>query len=149
VLRRKFSCQVQHRVVSMIELFISWCRGDFTEYAEVCFREFGDRVSYWTTINEPNVFVTGGYDLGFVPPQRCSPPFGYCSRGNSSTEPYMAAHHILLAHASAARLYQKNIRYHLKFSILSILFVVYQSVNIVNICYSSEIKTQNYAPESQ
>ncbi|KAM3687845.1 hypothetical protein ACJW31_10G105300 [Castanea mollissima] len=82
--------------------------GDFTEYAEVCFREFGDRVSYWTTVNEPNVFVTGGYDLGFVPPQRCSPPFGYCSRGNSSTEPYMAAHHILLAHASAARLYQKK-----------------------------------------
>ena len=92
----------------MIELFISGRRGDFTEYAEVCFREFGDRVSYWTTVNEPNVFVTGGYDLGFVPPQRCSPPFGYCSRGNSSTEPYMAAHHILLAHASAARLYQKK-----------------------------------------
>ncbi|KAK7846771.1 beta-glucosidase 11 [Quercus suber] len=82
--------------------------GDFTKYAEVCFREFGDRVSYWTTVNEPNVFVTGGYDLGFAPPQRCSPPFGYCSRGNSSTEPYMAAHHILLAHASAARLYHKK-----------------------------------------
>jgi beta-glucosidase len=92
----------------MIELFISGYRRDFTEYAEVCFREFGDRVSYWTTVNEPNVFVTGGYDLGFVPPQRCSPPIGHCSRGNSSSEPYIAAHNILLAHASAARLYKQK-----------------------------------------
>ncbi|XP_062145524.1 beta-glucosidase 11 isoform X1 [Alnus glutinosa] len=83
---------------------------DFTAYADVCFREFGDRVSYWTTVNEPNVSVLGGYDTGFAPPQRCSPPFGanYCSRGNSSTEPYIAIHHILLAHASAARLYKRK-----------------------------------------
>uniref|UniRef100_A0A7N2N4S9 Uncharacterized protein n=1 Tax=Quercus lobata TaxID=97700 RepID=A0A7N2N4S9_QUELO len=40
-----------------------------------------------------------------------SPPYGYCSRGNSSSEPYIAAQNILLAHASAARLYQKNIRF--------------------------------------
>ncbi|XP_042987666.1 hydroxyisourate hydrolase-like isoform X3 [Carya illinoinensis] len=80
---------------------------DFTSYAEMCFREFGDRVFYWSTINEPNVYVLGGYDQGFTPPQRCSPPFGVfpCSKGNSSSEPYTAAHNILLAHASAARLY--------------------------------------------
>ncbi|KAF5455247.1 hypothetical protein F2P56_024846 [Juglans regia] len=80
---------------------------DFTFYAEVCFREFGDRVFYWSTVNEPNVYVLGGYDQGFTPPQRCSPPFGVfsCSKGNSSSEPYTAAHNILLAHASAARLY--------------------------------------------
>ncbi|XP_075642448.1 beta-glucosidase 11-like isoform X2 [Castanea sativa] len=81
---------------------------DFPEYAGVCFREFGDRVSFWTTINEPNAFMLGGYDLGFLPPQRCSPPYGYCSRGNSPSEPYIAAHNILLAHASAARLYKKK-----------------------------------------
>ncbi|GMY38322.1 beta-glucosidase 11-like isoform X27 [Fagus crenata] len=82
---------------------------DFTAYADVCFRKFGDRVSYWTTLNEANVFVIGGYDSGVLPPQRCSPPYGVnCSRGNSSTEPYMAAHHILLAHASAARLYKQR-----------------------------------------
>lgn len=99
-----------HGVVKMIELSISGCRKDFTAYADVCFREFGDRVSYWSTVNEPNVFVLGGYDTGFTPPQRCSPPFGanYCSRGNSSTEPYIAIHHILLAHASAARLYKRK-----------------------------------------
>nr|XP_023927650.1 beta-glucosidase 11-like isoform X2 [Quercus suber] len=81
---------------------------DFIEYAEVCFREFGDRVSFWTTINEPNAFVYRVYDLGFLPPQRCSPPYGNCSRGNSSSEQYIAAHNTLLAHASVARLYQKK-----------------------------------------
>ncbi|XP_008231450.1 PREDICTED: beta-glucosidase 11-like [Prunus mume] len=82
---------------------------DFTAYADVCFKNFGDRVLHWTTMNEPNVFVLGGYDTGFLPPQRCSIPFGLnCSRGNSSTEPYLATHNILLSHASAARLYKKN-----------------------------------------
>jgi beta-glucosidase len=91
------------------------CRKDFTAYANVCFREFGDRVKYWTTVNEGNVFASIGYDLGSLPPQRCSPSFqANCSRGNSSTEPYLVAHHMLLAHASAARLYRK--KYKVKFT---------------------------------
>ncbi|KAJ8898595.1 hypothetical protein K2173_004208 [Erythroxylum novogranatense] len=82
---------------------------DFTAYADVCFREFGDRISFWATVNEPNVLAQGGYDQGITPPKRCSPPFGLnCSRGNSSYEPYLAAHHMLLAHASSVRLYRKN-----------------------------------------
>ena len=124
----------------MIKLFISGCRRDFTEYVEVCFREFGDRVSFYTTINEPNVFMLGGYDLGFLPPQRCSPPYGYCSRGNSSFEPYIAAHNILLAHASVARLYKKKYQVSSKIFHIKHLNSLYQSVNIVNICYISEIK---------
>ncbi|XP_059659553.1 beta-glucosidase 11-like isoform X1 [Cornus florida] len=82
---------------------------DFTKYADVCFREFGDRVLHWTTFNEANIFVIAGYDLGMTPPSHCSPPFGFnCATGNSSTEPYVAAHNIMLAHASAARLYKKK-----------------------------------------
>ncbi|XP_057437050.1 beta-glucosidase 11-like [Lotus japonicus] len=82
---------------------------DFTTYADVCFREFGDRVKYWTTVNEGNVYSMFGYDLGMLPPQRCSPSFiTNCSKGNSSTEPYLVAHHMLLAHASAVRLYRKK-----------------------------------------
>ncbi|XVF47165.1 hypothetical protein PTKIN_Ptkin03bG0087600 [Pterospermum kingtungense] len=85
---------------------------DFATYADVCFKEFGDRISHWTTINEANVsnvFVFGGYDIGFQPPQHCSAslPFN-CSKGNSSTEPYMAAHNILLAYAAVAKLYKKK-----------------------------------------
>ncbi|KAI7992325.1 putative beta-glucosidase 23 [Camellia lanceoleosa] len=82
---------------------------DFMAYTEVCFREFGNRVLYWTTFNEVNVFVLGGYDVGITPPKRCSFPFGInCSKGNSSSEPYIVAHNILLAHASAANLYKKK-----------------------------------------
>lgn len=90
------------------------CRKDFTAYADVCFREFGDRVLYWSTVNEANMFSIGGYDTGMIAPFRCSLPFGTkkCSRGNSSTEPYMAAHNILLAHGSTAKLYRLKYQVH-------------------------------------
>jgi beta-glucosidase len=82
---------------------------DFTAYADTCFKEFGDRVSHWTTINEVNVFALGGYDQGITPPARCSPPFGLnCTKGNSSIEPYIAVHNMLLAHASATILYKQQ-----------------------------------------
>ncbi|XVE59820.1 hypothetical protein DITRI_Ditri05aG0077600 [Diplodiscus trichospermus] len=84
---------------------------DLTAYADVWFREFGDRVFHWSNLNEANVFVLAGYDTGLMPPQLCSLPFNCTSKGNSSTEPYMAAHNILLAHAAAAaaeRLYKKK-----------------------------------------
>ncbi|KAK3121547.1 hypothetical protein QOZ80_8BG0655870 [Eleusine coracana subsp. coracana] len=80
---------------------------DFTAYADVCFRNFGDRVKRWTTLNEPNIEPLGGFDLGFLPPRRCSSPFGdACAGGNSTTEPYIVGHHLLLAHASAVSLYR-------------------------------------------
>lgn len=91
------------------------CRQDFTRFADVCYKTFGDRVRHWTTFNEANVFVLGGYDSGFLPPQRCSAPFGsmICAKGNSTIEPYLAAHYILISHASAARLYKQ--KYKVKF----------------------------------
>ncbi|CAN6468121.1 unnamed protein product [Victoria cruziana] len=83
---------------------------DFREYADVCFREFGDRVKYWSTLNEPNIVSLGGYDQGSIPPERCSYPFGLrnCTAGNSSVEPYIATHNQLLAHAEAARVYKEK-----------------------------------------
>ncbi|KAF8701086.1 hypothetical protein HU200_033737 [Digitaria exilis] len=82
---------------------------DFTMYADVCFKNFGDRVKYWSTVNEPNIEPIGGYDIGFLPPRRCSFPFGSsCDEGNSTTEPYIVAHHLLLAHASAVSLYREK-----------------------------------------
>ncbi|KAF7039656.1 hypothetical protein CFC21_049615 [Triticum aestivum] len=83
---------------------------DFTAFADVCFREFGDRVSYWTTIDEPNVSALGSYDNALFAPGRCSNPFGItnCTVGNSTVEPYIAAHNMILAHASATRLYREK-----------------------------------------
>ncbi|KAM0906030.1 hypothetical protein ACQ4PT_017006 [Festuca glaucescens] len=85
---------------------------DFTAFADVCFRSFGDRVKHWTTVNEPNMEPLGGYDMGTLPPRRCSSPFGFpgntCAEGNSTTEPYVVAHHLLLAHASMVSLYRRK-----------------------------------------
>ncbi|KAL6620111.1 hypothetical protein ACP70R_035250 [Stipagrostis hirtigluma subsp. patula] len=83
---------------------------DFTSYADVCFREFGDRVAHWITILEPNILAQGSYDNGIVPPGRCSYPFGRdCAVGNSSVEPYLFLHNSLLAHSSAVRLYREKL----------------------------------------
>ncbi|WP_207694111.1 6-phospho-beta-glucosidase [Enterococcus sp. DIV0212c] len=41
---------------------------DFTNYATVLFDAFSDRVKYWVSLNEQNVFITHGYLLGTHPP---------------------------------------------------------------------------------
>ncbi|CAN8280514.1 unnamed protein product [Cochlearia groenlandica] len=80
---------------------------DFTAFADVCFKEFGDDVKLWTSVNEANIFAIGAYSSGIVPPGHCSTTqFTNCSTGNSSIEPYIVGHHILLAHASASKLYR-------------------------------------------
>lgn len=69
--------------------------------------EFGDRVKHWMTFNEPHNFVFLGYDIGMSAPGRCSVFFNkFCESGNSSTEPYIVAHHVLLSHATAFRIYE-------------------------------------------
>ncbi|XP_042489606.1 beta-glucosidase 13-like [Macadamia integrifolia] len=79
---------------------------DFQDYAELCFKEFGDRVKHWITLNEPVSFSYGGYNLGIKAPGRCSKWVGNCTSGNSATEPYLVTHHQLLAHAAAVKAYK-------------------------------------------
>ncbi|XP_022899075.1 beta-glucosidase 11-like isoform X1 [Olea europaea var. sylvestris] len=103
---------------------------DFVVYADTCFREFGDRVLYWTTINEANIFSVGGYDEGSSPPGHCSLPVqNNCSKGNSSIEPYIVGHNILLAHSAAVKLYKKKYKStqngFVGFNIYSFWFVPY------------------------
>ncbi|VYS61229.1 unnamed protein product [Arabidopsis thaliana] len=79
---------------------------DFTAFADVCFREFGDDVKLWTTINEATIFAIATYGEG-VTFGHCTPTkFTNCSSGNSCTETYIAGHNMLLAHASASNLYK-------------------------------------------
>ncbi|KAG2573327.1 hypothetical protein PVAP13_7KG241000 [Panicum virgatum] len=92
--------------------YVGWLgagiREEFEHYADVCFRAFGDRVRFWTTFNEPNLFTKFMYMLGMYPPNHCSPPFGSCNSGNSNREPYAAAHNIIMSHAAAVRTYKEK-----------------------------------------
>jgi len=74
---------------------------DFEHYADACFRSFGDRVKYWITLNEPWCACVLGYGSGEHAPGH---------KSASSTEPYLAAHHMILAHAKAVRRYHSNFR---------------------------------------
>ncbi|GAB2300202.1 hypothetical protein Dimus_034241 [Dionaea muscipula] len=79
---------------------------DFIDFAELCFKEFGDRVKHWTSMNEPNLDSWNSYSTGIFAPGRCSSYIGNCTAGNSATEPYIAGHHLLLAHAATVNLYR-------------------------------------------
>ncbi|CAN0929451.1 Beta-glucosidase 40, partial [Linum grandiflorum] len=80
---------------------------DYVEYAETCFEKFGDRVKHWITFNEPHTFAVQGYDSGIAAPGRCSLRL-WCKEGDSHTEPYIVAHHTILAHATAADIYRRK-----------------------------------------
>lgn len=72
----------------------------FAQYAEICFQHFGDRVKHWITINEAWVVAMLGYGQGIFAPGRIS-----------NSEPYLAAHHLLKAHAKAVRIYREKYQY--------------------------------------
>ncbi|XP_059429574.1 beta-glucosidase 12-like [Corylus avellana] len=81
---------------------------DFRDYAELCFKEFGDRVKHWITLNEPWSYSVGGYVQGILAPGRCSSWQNLnCTGGDSGTEPYLTSHYQLLAHAAAVQVYKK------------------------------------------
>ncbi|XP_021747831.1 beta-glucosidase 24-like [Chenopodium quinoa] len=69
---------------------------DFKKYADICFANFGDRVKFWSTINEPYVFGSFGYKQGLP------------NDGKSDLGPFVATHNIILAHAAAAQIYHEN-----------------------------------------
>ncbi|KAL6338495.1 hypothetical protein AAG906_020592 [Vitis piasezkii] len=71
----------------------------FAIYAETCFASFGDRVKNWITLNEPLQTAVNGYGVGIFAPGR---------QEHSSTEPYLVAHHQLLAHAAAVSIYRNK-----------------------------------------
>lgn len=69
----------------------------FEDYARVCFDRFGERVKNWITLNEPWVVAILGYGQGVFAPGR-----------TSNFEPYLAAHHLILAHAQAVKCYKSE-----------------------------------------
>ena len=82
----------------------------FEEYARVCFEEFGDRVKFWITLNEPRETSIQGYGTGTmapgISPSKCA-DFGLDDCGPGTTT-YIAAHNQIRAHAAAYRAYQAD-----------------------------------------
>ncbi len=77
----------------------------FVAYADLAFSLYGDSVQHWITFNEPMSICRIGYESGGNAPGRCSDRT-ICPAGNSSTEPYLCGHHLLLAHGNAVQLYR-------------------------------------------
>lgn len=95
-LEDKYGGFLSHRIVA-----------DYKDFAELCFQRFGDRVKHWITFNEPYEFSMGGWESGSSAPGRCSSWVDRaCQAGDSSTEPYIIAHNLLLAHAEAVNLFK-------------------------------------------
>lgn len=72
---------------------------DFGEYARTCFDAFGDRVKNWITLNESWTVAVQGYLDGTKAPGIIRDP---------AVEVYQVAHHLILAHARAARIYKEH-----------------------------------------
>ncbi|KAF8908633.1 beta-glucosidase 1A [Gymnopilus junonius] len=81
---------------------------DFVHYAEVCFNAFGDLVKHWLTLNEPWCISGLGYGTGRHAPGRSSNR-EISPEGDTSTEPYIVAHNLILSHAYAVKYFRENI----------------------------------------
>ncbi len=71
--------------------FIGW----FTTYAETCFKAFGDRVDYWSTVNEPAINIMQSYA------EKANAPFL-----EDMNMAVVACHNMIIAHYKAVKLYK-------------------------------------------
>ena len=69
---------------------------DFVNYAKTLFDHYGDRVKYWITMYEQNVFGRLGWTLGQHPPGKIGERKLF----------YQANHHVNMAHAKTVLLYR-------------------------------------------
>ncbi|KAL1624077.1 hypothetical protein SLS54_004006 [Diplodia seriata] len=82
---------------------------DYTNYARVVFKAFGSRVKYWITFNEPWCSSILGYSTGLFAPGRTSDR-SKNPVGDSSREPWTVGHNLLIAHASAVKVYREEFK---------------------------------------
>ncbi|KAG6380493.1 glycoside hydrolase family 1 protein [Boletus reticuloceps] len=82
---------------------------DYVRYARVCFEAFGNRVKHWLTMNEPWCIAILGYGRGIFAPGRSSDRSRSLA-GDSTTEPWIVGHNVILAHAYAIKVYREEFR---------------------------------------
>jgi len=69
----------------------------FAEYASHVFKQLGDRVKFWSTLNEPWVSAFLGYATGLHAPGICD-----------YSQAYQTAHHLLLAHGKTVKAFRQG-----------------------------------------
>jgi beta-glucosidase len=88
---------------------VGWLRpeivSDFVDYATLIFKTFPDQ-PYFLTFNEPLSFIKNGYTAPTQAPGRCGNR-SVCMYGDAETEPYLAGHHVLLAHAQTVKVFRE------------------------------------------
>ncbi|XP_025409578.1 lactase-phlorizin hydrolase-like [Sipha flava] len=88
---------------SYIQAFGGWANPNivtyFENYANFLYKTYGDKVKWWTTINEPR-FIVQAYSMD----EGKAPALG--SQFSGITD-YMAVRNIVLSHAAAYRIYEK------------------------------------------
>ncbi|KAM8749675.1 lactase/phlorizin hydrolase-like [Acanthopagrus schlegelii] len=72
----------------------------FNEFCDFCFANFGDRVKFWMTFNQPQTIAWSGYGLGKIPPNVKNP----------GVAPYRVAHNLIKAHAKVYHTYDDKYR---------------------------------------
>jgi beta-glucosidase len=82
---------------------------DFENYARLMFKTLGDRVKYWITYNEPWCTSILGYSSGFFAPGHTSDRTK-SDVGDSSVEPWLVGHNILIAHGAAVKIYREEFK---------------------------------------
>ena len=70
----------------------------FEDYSRILFKEFGDRVKFWITLNEPWVVAIAGHTTGEMAPGM---------RGPGILE-YKTVHNLIRSHAKAYRVYKNE-----------------------------------------
>ncbi|XP_072397745.1 myrosinase 1-like [Diabrotica undecimpunctata] len=72
----------------------------FTNYARICFDNFGEDVKQWATFNEPYIWCVGAYGVGFLAHSKTNPGFWE----------YTCGHNLLKAHAAVWHMYDEEFR---------------------------------------
>ena len=81
---------------------------DFENYARVVFRSL-PKVKHWITFNEPFCSAILGYNTGFFAPGHTSDR-SKSAVGDSSREPWIAGHNMLVAHGRAVKVYRDEFK---------------------------------------
>jgi len=80
---------------------------DYVHFAKVMFQAMGPKVKYWITYNEPWCSSILGYGIGVFAPGHTSNR-EKSAVGDSSIEPWLVGHNILISHGAAVKVYREE-----------------------------------------